>query len=139
MAFARVFSAQTELLSGRIVSVEIDTSRGLNNFTDRRARRPGRWTRHETVSVLALKKRRLRIARKPKIRKLSCLFRRPISKKKGSHFDLSIALGYLIAEGMKTEDTSRSLFIGELAPRRIGPPCSRHSRHRSHRGSRRIS
>ena len=33
MSFARVFSAQTELLSGRIVSVEIDTSRGLNNFS----------------------------------------------------------------------------------------------------------
>ena len=32
MSFARVFSAQTDLLSGKIVSVEVDISRGLNNF-----------------------------------------------------------------------------------------------------------
>ena len=33
MSFARVFSAQIDLLAGRIVSVEVDTARGLNNFT----------------------------------------------------------------------------------------------------------
>jgi len=33
MSFVRVFSAQINLLSGKIVSVEVDTARGLNNFT----------------------------------------------------------------------------------------------------------
>jgi magnesium chelatase family protein len=33
MAFARVYSAQIDILSGKIVSVEVDTSRGLNSFT----------------------------------------------------------------------------------------------------------
>ena len=32
MAFARVYSAQTYLLKGQVVTVEIDTFRGLNAF-----------------------------------------------------------------------------------------------------------
>jgi magnesium chelatase family protein len=33
MAFAHCFSAQTDLLSGRIVDVEVDTSPGLYSFS----------------------------------------------------------------------------------------------------------
>lgn len=33
MSFARVYSAQTELLSGIIVPIETDVSNGLHNFS----------------------------------------------------------------------------------------------------------
>ncbi len=113
MAFARVFSAQTELLSGRIVSVEIDTSRGLNNFTivglgdravDEARDRVGSALKNSGYESPKAKNQKTVVSLSP-----------ADLKKEGSHFDLSIALGYLIAEGLATENLDRSLFVGELA------------------------
>lgn len=113
MAFARVFSAQTELLSGCIVSVEVDTSRGLKNFTivglgdravDEARDRVGSALKNAGFESPKTKNQKTVVSLSP-----------ADVKKEGSHFDLSIALGFLIAEGLTTEDLSHSLFVGELA------------------------
>jgi len=113
MAFARVYSAQTELLSGRIVSVEIDTSRGLNNYTivglgdravDEARDRVGSALKNAGFESPKIKNQKTVVSLSP-----------ADLKKEGSHFDVSIALGYLIAEGLPTENLERSLFVGELA------------------------
>jgi magnesium chelatase family protein len=113
MAFARVYSAQTELLSGRIVSVEIDTARGLNNFSivglgdravDEARDRVGSALKNSGFESPKTKNQKTVVSLSP-----------ADLKKEGSHFDLSIALGYLIAEGLQTENLDKSLFVGELA------------------------
>ena len=113
MAFARVYSAQTELLSGRIVRVEIDTAQGLNNFTivglgdravDEARDRVGSALKNSGFESPKTKNQKTVVSLSP-----------ADLKKEGSHFDLSIALGYLIAEGLSTEPIEHALFIGELA------------------------
>ncbi len=113
MAFARVYSAQTELLSGRIVSVEIDTSRGLNAFTivglgdrsvDEARDRVASALRNAGFESPKSKNQKTVVSLSP-----------AELRKEGAHFDLSIALGFLITEGLQMDDVSKSLFVGELA------------------------
>lgn len=112
MAFARVYSAQTEVLSGRIVSVEIDTARGLNNFTivglgdravDEARDRVGSALKNAGFESPKTKNQKTVVSLSP-----------ADLRKEGAHFDLSIALGFLIAEGLAVGDLSKSLFVGEL-------------------------
>ena len=112
MSFARVFSAQIEMLAGKIVSVEVDTSRGLNNFTivglgDRavgEARdRVGSALKNSGFESPKTKNQKTVVSLSP-----------ADLKKEGSHFDVSIALGYLIAEGLDVENLDKTLFVGEL-------------------------
>ncbi len=112
MSFARVFSAQIDLLAGRIVSVEVDTARGLNNFTivglgDRavgEARdRVGSALKNSGFESPKTKNQKTVVSLSP-----------ADLKKEGSHFDVSIALGYLIAEGLETNNLDKTLFVGEL-------------------------
>jgi magnesium chelatase family protein len=113
MAFARVHSAQTELLSGRIVSVEVDTSPGLNNFAivglgdravDEARDRVSSALKNSGFESPKMKNQKTVVSLSP-----------AELKKEGSHFDLSIALGFLAAEGLETEDLSHALFVGELS------------------------
>lgn len=113
MAFARVYSAQTELLNGRIVSVEIDTARGLNNFTivglgdravDEARDRVGSALKNSGFESPKTKNQKTVVSLSP-----------ADIKKEGSHFDLSIAVGFLIAEGLVlNESLDKSIFVGEL-------------------------
>ena len=112
MSFARVFSAQTDLLSGKIVSVEVDISRGLNNFAivglgDRAVAE----ARDRVGSAL---KNAGFESPKSKNQKTVVSLSPADLKKEGSHFDISIALGFLIAEGLETENLDKTLFVGEL-------------------------
>ena len=112
MSFARVFSAQIDLLSGKIVSVEVDTARGLNNFTivglgDKAVTE----ARDRVGSAL---KNSGHESPKTKNQKTVVSLSPADLKKEGSHFDLSIAVGYLIAEGLQTENLDKTLFVGEL-------------------------
>ena len=113
MSFARVFSAQIEMLTGKIVSVEVDIARGLNNFTivglgDRavgEARdRVGSALKNSGFESPKTKNQKTVVSLSP-----------ADLKKEGSHFDVSIALGFLVAEGLETENLDKSLFVGELA------------------------
>ena len=112
MSFSRVFSAQVDFLLGKIVSVEVDISRGLNNFTivglgDRavaEARdRVGSALKNAGFESPKTKNQKTVVSLSP-----------ADLKKEGSHFDVSIALGFLIAEGLETENLDKVLFVGEL-------------------------
>lgn len=113
MSFSRVYSAQIELLSGRIVSVEVDTSKGLNNFTivglgdravDEARDRVGSALKNAGFETPKSKNQKTVVSLSP-----------ADLKKEGSHFDLAIALGYLSAEGTPLRNLDKSLFVGELA------------------------
>lgn len=113
MAFARVYTAQTEGLSGRIVTVEVDTSRGLNAFTivglgDRAVEE----ARDRVGSAL---KNAGYESPKTKNQKTVVSLSPAELRKEGAQFDLAIALGFLISEGLPVRDVSRVLIIGELA------------------------
>ncbi len=113
MAFARVYSAQTELLSGRIVSVEIDTSRGLNNFSI--VGLPDRAVDEARDRVGSALKNSGYESPKTKNQKTVVSLSPADLKKEGAHFDLSIAICFLIAEGLPHEiELNKTLFVGEL-------------------------
>ena len=112
MSFARVFSAQIDLLSGKIVSVEVDTARGLNNFTIVGLGDKAVTEARDRVGS-ALKNAGFE-SPKTKNQKTVVSLSPADLKKEGSHFDVSIALGYLIAEGLRTENLDKTLFVGEL-------------------------
>jgi len=112
MAFARTHSAQIDLLSGKIVTVEVDTSGGLNSFTivglgdravDEARDRVGSALKNAGFESPKHKNQKTVVSLSP-----------ADVKKEGSHFDLPIALGYLSAEGIEMHDMSSAVFIGEL-------------------------
>lgn len=112
MAFARVYSAQIDLLTARIVTVEIDTSRGLNNFTI--VGLPDRAVDEARDRVGSALKNSGYESPKTKNQKTVVSLSPADLKKEGSHFDVSIAVGYLLADGLVSIDTQTMLFIGEL-------------------------
>ncbi len=113
MSFARVYSAQTELLTGRIVCVEVDTSKGMNNFSivglgdravDEARDRVGSALKNTGYESPKHKNQKTVVSLSP-----------ADLKKEGSHFDLAIAVGYLVSQDMQTKNLDKSLFVGELA------------------------
>jgi len=113
MAFARVYSAQTFLLKGQVVTVEIDTFRGLNAFSivglpdkavDEARDRVGSALKNSGFTS-------------PKsINQKTIISLAPAEiKKEGSFFDLAIALGYLLCIGEMKFNPEKKLFLGELA------------------------
>jgi magnesium chelatase family protein len=112
MSFSRVFSAQIDILAGKIVSVEVDISRGLNNFTIVGLGDKAVTEARDRVGS-ALKNSGFE-SPKSKNQKTVVSLSPADLKKEGSHFDLSIALGYLISEGLQTENLDKTLFVGEL-------------------------
>ena len=112
MSFARVYSAQVDILVGKIVSVEVDIGRGLNAFTivglgdravDEARDRVGSALKNAGFESPKTKNQKTVVSLSP-----------ADLKKEGSHFDLSIALGFLLAEGITLRDTERAVFVGEL-------------------------
>ena len=113
MAFARIYSAQTELLHSDIVTVEIDTARGLNHFTivglgDRSVEeardRVGSALKNSGFNSPKTKNQKTVVSLSP-----------ANLKKEGAHFDVPIAIGYLLADGLETIPIEKSIFVGELA------------------------
>lgn len=112
MSYARVFSAHREGTTGNIVSVEIDITKGLNHF-----------------SIVGLGDRAVDEARdrvssalhntgfqspKTKNQKTIVSLSPASVKKEGAHFDMAIAIGYLLAEGYPLVKTDSCVYIGEL-------------------------
>jgi len=113
MVFSVVLSLQIHILDAELVYVEVDISRGLNHFS---------------IVGLAGKsigeaKERISVAIK------NCGFVSPLSKnnktiislapanlkKEGTHFDVALALAYLLSVGEISFDTANRVFVGELA------------------------
>mgnify|MGYP003393699467 CR=1 FL=1 len=113
MHFARVYSAQTEALTGHIVSVEADLSRGLFSFTV--IGLPDKAVEEARDRVSAAIKHSELPAPKTHNRKIVVSLAPASLKKEGSHFDLAIALAYLLAADDIRFKPDGKLFLGELA------------------------
>ncbi len=113
MAFARVYSAQTHLLKGQIITVEIDTFRGLNSFSI--VGLPDKAVDEAKDRVgSALKNSGFTSPKSVNQKTIISLAPAEI-KKEGSFFDLAIALGYLLCVEEIKFDPEKKIFLGELS------------------------
>lgn len=113
MSFAKVSSAQTHLLEGYIVSVEIDISRGLHSFTI--VGLPDKAVEEARDRVSAALKNSGFESPKSKNQKIVVSLAPAHIKKEGSIFDLAIAIGYLLAEEEIKSDIKKKIFLAELS------------------------
>ncbi len=113
MSFARVYSAQTELLGAHIVPVETDTSRGLHTFSLIGLADKAVDESKDRVSA-ALKNSGFE-SPKSKNEKIIISLLPTDKKKEGGYFDVAIALSYLLATGEITFEPTKKLFLGSLS------------------------
>lgn len=113
MQYARVFGAESQLLSPYIVSIETDLSRGLHSFTI--VGLPDKAVEESRDRVAAAIKHSGFESPKSRNQKIVISLAPADLKKEGPMFDLPIALSYLLAAGDIKFDPDGYLFIGELA------------------------
>lgn len=113
MKFAKVFSAQPEYLRGRIVSVELDITRGLHSFAVvGMASKSVDEARDRMSSAL---KNSGYGSPKTKNEKLVISLAPANLKKDGAYYDLAMAMGYLLATEEVSFNPEGKIFIGELS------------------------
>lgn len=113
MQYARVFGAQTSVLTPHIVSVETDLSRGLHAFTI--VGLPDKAVEESRDRVAAAIKHAGYESPKSRNQKIVISLAPADLKKEGPLFDLPIALSYLRAAGDIFFDPEPYVFVGELA------------------------
>lgn len=113
MGFSKTHSGQAYYLSGQIIDVEIDLSRGLHSFTI--VGLPDKAVEEAKDRVSAAIKNSGFIAPKQKNHRVVISLAPAHVRKEGSHFDLAMALGYLLANDEIFFDPSDKIFVGELA------------------------
>jgi magnesium chelatase family protein len=113
MHYARVYGAQTSLLSPCIVSIETDLSRGLHAFT--LVGLPDKAVEESRDRVAAAIKHAGFDSPKSRNQKIVISLAPADLKKEGPMFDLPIALSYLLASEDIKFDPEPYLFIGELS------------------------
>lgn len=113
MKFAKVYAAQPEYLRGRMVTVEIDISRGLHSFSivgmaskavDEARDRVGSALKNSGFESPKSKNEKIVVSLAP-----------AELKKDGAYYDVAIALGYLIASGEIKFNPENKVFLGELS------------------------
>ncbi|MHB8860211.1 MAG: YifB family Mg chelatase-like AAA ATPase [Minisyncoccota bacterium] len=111
--YAKTFAAQPVGSGAEIVTVEADLTRGLHNFSvvgladkavEEARDRVSAAIRHSGYKPPKQQNKRIILSLSP-----------ADLKKEGSHYDLPLALAYLIAAGDLAPLTEDILFIGELA------------------------
>ena len=114
MSVAKVFSAAIDGIEAKRIEIETDINVGLHSFTIVGLADKAVSEAKERVSS-ALKNIGVKPPTKEN-RKIVVNLAPADVKKSGSHYDLAIALGYLLAsQQIKDFDSDRALFIGELA------------------------
>jgi magnesium chelatase family protein len=113
MSYAKIASAQAHLLEGKIVTVEVDLSRGLHAFSI--VGLPDKAVEEAKDRVSSAIKNSGMDSPKSKNHKIVISLSPADLKKEGASFDLAIALGYLLASDAVVFDTTTKLFLGELA------------------------
>lgn len=113
MAFAKVHSAQTNILSGHIIDVEVDLSRGLHSFSI--VGLPDKATEEAKDRISAAIKNSGFTSPKQRNQKVVLALAPAEIKKEGSIFDVAMALGYMLATEDIAGDVSQKVFIGELS------------------------
>src|ERR1035437_7770561 len=111
--YAKTLAAQPVGSSAEIVGVEADLTRGLHNFVvvgladkavEEARDRVSAAIRHSGYKPPKQQNKRIVLSLSP-----------ADLKKEGSHYDLALALAYLIAAGDVTQPLEETLLIGELA------------------------
>src|SRR5271154_7222129 len=111
---ARVYSAELEGINAKLTEVEVDLNVGLHAFNIVGLADKALNEAKERVNS-ALKNSEIKPPNREN-RKITINLAPADVKKTGSHYDLAIALGYLLATGqIKKFDTSDKIFLGELA------------------------
>jgi len=113
MSFSRVYSAQTNLLKGQIITVEVDLSKGLNAFSivgladkavEESKDRVGSALKNSDYESPKHKNQKTVVSLSP-----------ANIKKEGSYFDVAIALAYLLSAEELKFNPEKKLFLGELS------------------------
>lgn len=113
MQYAKVYGAQTSLLTPHLVSVETDLSRGLHAFTV--VGLPDKAVEESRDRVAAAIKHAGFESPKSRNQKIVISLAPADLKKEGPLFDLPIALSYLLAAGDIAFNPEPYVFLGELA------------------------
>ncbi len=112
MGFSRIHSAHTYFLKGKKVTVEVDTGKGLNNFSIVGLGDKAIEEARDRVGS-ALKNSGFESPKHSNIKTVVSLAPANI-KKEGAYFDMAIAIGFLVAEDILDEPPYEYGFIGEL-------------------------
>ncbi len=112
MSFARVYSAQVNLLSGQIVTIEVDLSRGLHTFNV--VGLPDNAVNESKDRVSSAIKNSGFKSPKAKNQKIIVSLSPADLKKEGPFFDLAIALAYMLASEDLKFNPEKKIFLGEL-------------------------
>jgi magnesium chelatase family protein len=113
MQYARVFGAQTSVLTPTIVSIETDLSRGLHAFT--LVGLPDKAVEESRDRVASAIKHSGFESPKSRNQKIVISLAPADLKKEGPMFDLPIALSYLLAADDIRFEPDPFLFVGELS------------------------
>ncbi|MEK7514252.1 MAG: YifB family Mg chelatase-like AAA ATPase [Patescibacteria group bacterium] len=113
MNFSKVYSAQHTLLTARIVTVEVDLSRGLHAFTV--VGLPDKGVEESKDRVSSAIKNSGWKSPKSRNQKIVVSLAPANLKKEGPMFDLPIALAYLLASEDIVFSSKEKLFVGELS------------------------
>jgi len=112
MSFAKVYSAQVNLLSGQIITIEVDLSRGLHAFNV--VGLPDKAVDESKDRVSSAIKNSGFQSPKAKNQKIIVSLSPADLKKEGPFFDLAIALSYMLAAGDLKFNPEKKIFLGEL-------------------------
>jgi len=112
MSFAKVYSAQVNLLSGVIVTIEVDLSRGLHAFNV--VGLPDKAVDESKDRVSGAIKNSGYKSPKASNQKIVVSLSPADLKKEGPFFDLAIALSYMLAAGDIKFNPEKKIFLGEL-------------------------
>ena len=112
MSFAKVYSAQVNLLRGAIVTIEVDLSKGLHTFSV--VGLPDKAVDESKDRVSGAIKNSGFKSPKAKNQKIVVSLSPADLKKEGPFFDLAIAIAYLLAAGEIKFDSEQKIFLGEL-------------------------
>lgn len=113
MSFAKVYSAQTTLLSAHIITVEVDLAKGLHSFSI--VGLPDKGVEESRDRVAAAIKNSGFTSPKQKNQKVTISLAPADIKKEGPSFDLAIALAYLSASEEIRVNSEGKIFLGELS------------------------
>lgn len=114
MSFSRIYSAQTHLLKGKIVTVEVDiTKKTLHSFT--LVGLPDKAVDESKDRMSSALKNSGFESPKNKNQKVVISLSPADLKKEGPYFDLAIALAYLLSAEEINFDPEGRIFLGELS------------------------
>ncbi|HEV7702509.1 MAG TPA: YifB family Mg chelatase-like AAA ATPase [Candidatus Paceibacterota bacterium] len=112
MSFAKVYSAQVNLLKGAIVTIEVDLSKGLHTFSI--VGLPDKAVDESKDRVSGAIKNSGFKSPKAKNQKIITSLSPADLKKEGPFFDLGIAIAYMLASKDIKFNSEKKIFLGEL-------------------------